>query len=105
MIPASCVQTWKLHVKVSTVRCTGLIPGGGMNFEIMPSASSSLDVYCIPVNIVLDMTIRGNATGDDEGIFPQTRFERDEAGGIGTMHQVELMLQWITVANWGVGDL
>ena len=51
------------------------------------------------------MTIRGNATGDDEGIFTQTRFERDEAGGIGTMHQVELMLQWITVANWGVGDL
>ena len=71
----------------------------------MPSAFCILFSRNIPVNIILDMTIQGNATGDDEGIFMQTRFERDEAGGIGTMFQVELTLQWITVANWGVGDL
>ena len=54
---------------------------------------------------MLDITIRGNATGDDEGIFMQVRLERDEAGGIGTMLQVKLTLHWITVANWGVDEL
>ena len=54
---------------------------------------------------MLNITVRGNATSDDEGMFMQVRLERDEAGGIGTMLQVELTLHWITVANWGVDEL